>query len=441
MMAGLKSFRVMLLLAAWGLAVAQVVTWGEWHWIGNLGGAIFITYLILTLPYLKRDSVLIIGFITMLGFLFVREMPAAEIWQGGSRFILIFAGLVPTMALVKATAMTMPSVQRTQRELANLPAESSAAGLQLAGHAFGGIINTGTFAILSAALPPNSSFERRRLSAMATLRGMNAAAVWSPFFVAFAIGQSFTGAHASWQAIGYGVLTALVFTIASLIVFTPGLTFSIIRQSLACLKPVSLRLFTVLFSVLAVALALNFTALSAVVAVMPVLVMIQFFRQPQFIRRIVDDTHQSIRGMADDLVVIGSAMMLGYLVTRTDAISQILIYMPTDTFPAAVALITTPVLMMLGSVIGIHPVISSTILLALFSGNGSSAHPALLMQSHLIGWAAGTMSSIASLSVITCTTLYNVPGRDLALGANVYTAFALAFGGGVMLTVINMMIG
>ena len=64
--------------------MAQVVTWGEWHWIGNLGGAIFIAYLILTLPYLKRDSVLIIGFITLLGFLFVREMPAAEIWQGGS---------------------------------------------------------------------------------------------------------------------------------------------------------------------------------------------------------------------------------------------------------------------------------------------------------------------------------------------------------------------
>ena len=29
MMAGLKSFRVLLLLAAWGLAVAQVVTWGN----------------------------------------------------------------------------------------------------------------------------------------------------------------------------------------------------------------------------------------------------------------------------------------------------------------------------------------------------------------------------------------------------------------------------
>ena len=98
-------------------------------------------------------------------------MPAAEIWQGGSRFILIFAGLVPTMALVKATAMTMPSVQRNLEEnwltcsLNPLPPGF------IAGHAFGGIINTGTFAILSAALPPNSSFERRRLSAMATLRG------------------------------------------------------------------------------------------------------------------------------------------------------------------------------------------------------------------------------------------------------------------------------
>ena len=62
-----------MLLLAPGLAVAQVVTWGEWHWIGNLGGAIFIAYLILT-PPIKRDSVLIIGFITLLGFMFVREM-------------------------------------------------------------------------------------------------------------------------------------------------------------------------------------------------------------------------------------------------------------------------------------------------------------------------------------------------------------------------------
>lgn len=436
----LKSVRLVLLLAAWGLSVLQVLTWQDPQWIGNTGGVIFIIYLLLTLPFIRKDSLMIIGFIGLLGLLFIHEMPEPDTWMGGGRFILIFAGLVPTMALVKATAMTMPSVQRTQKELAALPPEASAAGIQLASHAFGGVINTGTFAMLSAALPRNSSFQVRKLAAMAALRGMNASAVWSPFFVAFAIGQSFTGAAASWQAIGYGVLTAFCFTLISLYIFTPGLTMAIIKRSLQCLKPVSLRLFAVLFSVLFVALTMGFTALSAVVVVMPVLVLIQFFRQPQHVRTIITETRHSIRGMSDDLMVIGTAMMLGYLVTRTDAISHILAFMPTDTFPAAVALIGTPVLMMMGSVIGIHPVITSTILLALFSGGGSTADPALLMQGHLIGWAAGTMSSIASLSVITCTTLYKVPGRDLALGANVYTAFGLALGGGVMLTAINMAI-
>jgi hypothetical protein len=440
MMEKLKSLRLLFLLIAWVLAVLQIITRDEEQWIGHVGGMIFILYLLLTLPFIRKDSLFIIGFICLLGVFFIKEMPPAEIWIGGGQFILIFAGLVPTMSLVKATALTMPSVQRTQEELASLPPEASAAGLQLAGHAFGGIINTGTFAMLSAALPPNSSFTRRRLAAMAALRGMNASAVWSPFFVAFAIGQSFTSSAASWQAIGYGVLTAFIFMLVSLFIFTPGLTLSILQHSLACLKPVALRLSAVLISVLVVALTMNFTALSAVVVVMPALVLVQFLRHPQNVRKIITETQTSVRDIADDLVVIGAAMMMGYLVTRSDAISEILIYMPTDTFPAAVALISTPVLMMLGSVVGIHPVISSTILLALFSGDGSTADPALLMQAHLLGWAAGTMSSIASLSVITCVTLYNVPGRDLALGANIYTAFCFALAGGIILAAVNMLI-
>ena len=72
-----------------------------------------------------------------------------------------------------------------------------------------------------------------------------------------------------------------------------------------------------------------------------------------------------------------------------------------------------PVLMMVLSVFGIHPVITSTALLAIFSGGGADVHPALLVQAHLIGWGAGTMSSVASLSVLTSATLYQVPTRQL----------------------------
>ena len=74
------------------------------------------------------------------------------------------------MTLSKATASTMPSVRLTQRKLALLTPEASSAGLQIAGHVFGGIINTGSFAVLSAALPRDSDDHRRKLAAEAALR-------------------------------------------------------------------------------------------------------------------------------------------------------------------------------------------------------------------------------------------------------------------------------
>jgi hypothetical protein len=60
------------------------------------------------------------------------------------------------------------------------------------------------------------------------------------------------------------------------------------------------------------------------------------------------------------------------------------------------------------------------------------------MQSHLIGWGAGTMASVASLSVITCASLYDVTSRNLVLGSNLPTAFCYAAGGGAILALVNM---
>jgi len=58
----------------------------------------------------------------------------------------------------------------------------------------------------------------------------------------------------------------------------------------------------------------------------------------------------------------------------------------------------------------------------------------------LIGWGAGTMSSVASLSVITCARLYRVKSTSLALGHNMIVAFLLALLGGGILSLLNMLI-
>jgi hypothetical protein len=101
----------------------------------------------------------------------------------------------------------------------------------------------------------------------------------------------------------------------------------------------------------------------------------------------------------------------------------------------------TPLAMMILSVVGIHPVITSTALLATFSGGGADVHPALLVQAHLIGWGAGTMSSVASLSVLTCGGLYRVPTRQLVFGDNMLSGFLYSLLGGALLVAANVMMG
>ena len=201
-----------------------------------------------------------------------------------------------------------------------------------------------------------------------------------------------------------------------------------------------MRLVIVLGTVLAAALIFDFTALSAVVVVMPLLVAVQFFRHPGNIPTILSETKNSMIATADDILIITMAMLIGYFATRTGAFSALIASFYDGVIPGYVAIILTPLGMMLASVVGVHPVISSTAMLAVFSGGHADAHPALLMQAHLIGWGAGTMSSVASLSVITCANLFKVPSRQLVLGRNLWTALAYALVGGIILSVVNLFV-
>ncbi|MDA7598399.1 hypothetical protein N8835_00050 [Alphaproteobacteria bacterium] len=429
--------RRLLLCLSWLAASVGILLGERAAWLTEIGVTSFGLFVLLTLARLRWDSLAILGMLGVVAFLLLPGIPAsADLLRGGAH-ILIFAALLPTMALVRATAMTMPSVHMTQQRLALLPAHAAASGLQIAGHIFGGIINTGAFALLSAAVPADSDLAKRRIAAEAAIRGMVSSAAWSPFFVAFAIGQNFVAPHYAWIAIGLGVVSASLFSLGSLLFLDRGFRFAKLAIALACMGPVALRLLLTLAAVLAAALIFNLTALSAVVIVMPVLVVIQMGRHRHHIRTIIHDTKTALDQTGDDIVIITSAMFVAFFAIQTDGIGQIVALFYVGVIPGWFALIAMPVLMMMASVVGIHPVITSTALFAVFSGGGADVHPALLVQSHLIGWGAGTMSSVASLSVISCASLYNVPARQLALGTNLGAGFGYAICGGGLLAVVN----
>ena len=440
MQSKIDMIRFGLLCAVWLVALIHIVA-GEYVLpLSNLGVLLFVIFVLLTLPKMRRDSIVIMVLLGFVAWLLLDHIPTNDEWFEAGRSVLIFAALLPTMTLVRATAETMPSVHKTQDALAALPPEASSGGLQTAGHVFGGVINTGTFAMLSAALPPDSNLPRRKLAAEAALRGMVSSCVWSPFFVAFAIGQTFVPVDQSWIAIAMGLVTAVIFALITVPLFSQHFSFAQLRLSLACLQPVSMRLLIVLVAVIATAVIFNLTALSTVVIVMPCLVMIQFVRHHRNISVILKNTRHAMTNIGDDIVIITVAMIVGFFAIQTNVLQTLVVSIHVGVIPGWFALIATPTLMMMASVVGVHPVITSTALLAIFSRGGADVQPALLMQSHLIGWGAGTMASVASLSVITCASLYNVTSRDLVLGSNLPTAFCYAFGGGVILALINMVL-
>jgi hypothetical protein len=436
----LTRLRVGLLCAAWAAALLQVVTGTAFAWLVNAGVLAFVGFVVLTLTRLRRDTVLILLLLVLVAWALLDHFPTLDEWQAGGRYVLIFTALLPTMAMVRATAALMPSVHRTQDALASLPASASSGGFHLAANIFGAVINTGALAILSAALPAGASDQQRRRAAEAAVRGMVTAAAWSPFFVAFAIGQGFVGEVHAWIAIAMGVVSTALFALLSFPLLEREFSFGQLGLAIDCLKPVLLRLSIVLGAVLSAAILFDLTALSAVVVVMPLLVLVQFARYPDQIRPIIDGVSTSMKAIADDILIIGTAMLIGFFALRTGAFTALVSSFYDGIIPGWFALMATPLAMMVLSVIGVHPVISSTALMAVFSGGHADVNPAVLMQAHLIGWGAGTMSSIASLSVIMCASLFRVPSRHLALGPNLWAGFAYAGVGGALLSLVNMLI-
>ncbi len=436
----INKFRLFLLCLAWFAGIINVIFGQSALVIANGGVLSLLFFFVLTFKRLKKGSIIIIAILVVLAFILLDHFPSFKECLSAGRFTLVFAALLPTMTLVRSASLKLSSIKKSQDLLRNLSTNISTSGFQIASHFFGSVINTGTFSILSAAIPENSAENYRKKIAEACLRGMNTSATWSPFFIAFAVGQAFIDKTNSWIAMAWGILVGILFNFISLPIFANDSTYDKIKYSLACLFPVFPLMTLIMISVLSVSIFFDFTALSAVVLVMPVLIIIYILFNFKNFFDIYSNTKSWLLKSSDDITIICIAMFVGYLISRSNPINNYILLLDSPFFPSWSLLAFTPLIITVFSFIGIHPVITSTIALTLLTSRQTDIHPALLMQAHLIGWAAGTMSSVASLSVLTCSNLFKVESRKLAFGPNLLTAVIFSLFSGLLLSFVNFLI-
>ena len=430
--------RQLTFLVSWFAAISSIIWDSGENPIIFVGVCSFFLFISLTLPLLKLQSVIILFFLAILSTLMFSRPPHFGELFSGIKFVLVFAGLIPTMNLVKAAARYNGAVLKTQRFLGALPKTMTTTGFQLSGHAFGGVMNTGVFPILAASMPENSDYNYRNACAEASIRGMSSSATWSPFFVAFAVGQVYISPKDSWIALALGVFVSIIFLIATIFFVNKNLNISFIIKSGACLKPIIPQLTIIMASVLLSAIIFKLTALSAVIIVMPILIYLKNFKNFNALRNIFFETKESIKGNVDDVIIISAAMFVGYFVTQNDIVFLSFMINDFSVLPEWLILIIIPLSMCILSVFGVHPVITSTILLTLFTTSKINIPDSLIMQAHLIGWCSGTLGSVVSLSVITCSKLYFVSTFRLAFGQNLIFALSFSLLGGLMLNLLKL---
>ena len=434
----MHNFRLIIFVISWFCAFISIIN--KQNVIVDFGIICFAIFLLLNLFFLSKQSYFIIFVLFVSSFFLFEKIPSLnEVYEAG-RFVIIFAGLIPTMNLVKSAALQLDPIKETQQLLSSLSGQNSKAGFQITAHISGSIMNTGVFPMLAASVPKNSNLIFRKEIAEASIRGMASSVVWSPFFVAFAVGQIYIDNYNSWLSLLIGLLIGSMFTLISVFALNKNLNFILLKKSLNCLRPIFKFLIIVMGIIVSFSLYFNLTALSAVIFVMPILILFFFIKNLKKLQNIFSLTINSMRTNIDDIVIISLAMMIGFIITNSPNQNFLYGYFDFELVPNFLIFILIPLIMCVLSILCIHPVISSTILLTIFSSSVFDINHALLMQAHLIGWCTGTLSSVASLTVITCSNLFTVPSLRIAFGENIFVVVLFSIFGGAVLGLLNLII-
>ena len=437
----LGSVKVILSLMCWALSLPLILSLTDIETVANTALSIFIGILLLSAMRLRLQSVIILLALLLIGWLILPALPSVDQLLEAGSFVLIFACLLPTLTLVRATALTMPSVMETQRRLGRLPAKASASGLQLASHVLGGVMNIGAFALIATSLPQTAGLERRQVAAEAALRGMNGAVLWSPFFISFAVADIYLPPGISFGAIMLGLVTAgLFFLVTSALAAPAGERFAVL-DAMQPLRPIIPRLLVAVSAVILLSLVTGFTALLAVVTTMPLLCVIQMFRRPQTAKQIAQTFWSLQKGSGDELVIISTSMVIASLAADTPLLSMMLDGLFGQAPAIWLMIWGLPILVWLASIFGVHPVISAAPLLAYFAPSLTVFDAIFVMQAHMIGWAAGTMTSFSSLSVVLVGELFKLPTSILSVGRNLWASGGLAFMGGGLWSTVWLLAG
>lgn len=350
----------------------------------------------------------------------------------------IFPAFLATIVLLRATADQRPEIRTARRLFAGIDKDEQSGGIVVGSHLIGVILQVGVFAILAPILGRDASLAERRRVFLVAVRGMAMVPLWSPFVVGMAVATEYLPDVPLWQIMALGLALVALGMLLSVTVFDRSGGPGSIWRALKTLGPIVPPVAIAALLVIGMTTATDFTTLQSLVIVMPLPCLLAIALSPG------GDIGVALRGTAQGLSRIGSEISILTLATTLGMTFQTCLpdlglldgLHALALSPTAVIFIVIMAMNVLG-LMGVHPIVTGTILLVLFTGIPTGVADLILLQALLIGWGLCTAMSVGSLSIAAGAAMFEISPTSAISLSNIVYVFVVSTIFGTILAALN----
>lgn len=357
---------------------------------------------------------------------------SADAMAAGLARALVFGAFFPAVILLRATVEASPRLDRLRAELTGMD-PASAELLTLHGsHGLGSVINVGASAVLAPVVTAGVDDARRTALAATSARGVAIAAIWSPFYLSVAFTSQLVPGVPLWQVIAIGLGCSLMGLAISQLMFTPAVSAAGLRASLARLRPLFLPTAIVVGAVVGGTLAFGWSGLHAVAVVIPALCVAYTLRLGHGVTgQVSQRTFTSLANVSNELLIVLGGTILGSVIASLPSVQQLGASVTPDMISGPALLAALVAAMLLLGQVGLHPMISSSVLVPVICVGNFGICPVVAVATAVFAWGVNATISIWTIPMAMAASTFGVPvarlvSRWTMLFALVYAAAAVA---------------
>ena len=426
-----------LFVFVWALVLVRIL-WREAP-VGDAATLALAALFCIGFTRLRRQALVLAASLTAAAFGLAAALGDWRALWVGLGEATIFAAFFVTLVVLRTTAERRPETARTRRLMALLEPRQRTAATLYGANVLGSVLVVGAHAILAPVHDRNAPERERERVAIIALRGMGLAGFWSPFWVAMAIGLQHLPDVPLWSVMALGLTLAVPALVLGQIM--AGALQGGTRTALAALLPVVPPVATAAATVVALA---SFTPLRPLEALLLGIPVVSAAAQLQLGRRalweVVRVSYGRTPSVLGEIVIVTCAFVLGrVLVSGLGAVdSSAWLDLATLPVPAIVAAVIAipPAL----ALIGIHQIVTITVLLVLFTQAPTGVADLVLFESALIAWSISSMVGLSAISTVAAASFFRVRLERVAFGANLVYGAAIAVLGTAALSLLNPML-